>query len=88
MGPQSSELAVLFANEKGDALSDKHLQPVVDNAIENGLSPGGCMAKLLKDHRCHASLQGLEVEAISLAICPTFGQSLLGEVPWLQQGHG
>ena len=45
---------------------------MVDNAIENGLSPGGGAAKLLKDHRCHASLQGLEV-----------GNHLSGHMPYI-----
>ena len=45
---------------------------MIDNAIENGLSPGGCSAKLLH-HWNHALVQCLEIESIPLAICPAFG---------------
>ena len=46
---------------------------MIDDAVENGLSPGGCSAKLFQHHWCHASVQCLQVEAISLTICPAFG---------------
>ena len=46
VGPHSSELAVRFAKEKGMPLSDKDLEPVIDNPVEDGLSPWGCSAKL------------------------------------------
>ena len=53
---------------------------MVDDAIEDGLSPGGCSAKLLKNHRRHSS--ALKIKPISLAICPAFGlffsEKLLG----------
>ena len=63
-----------FGKREWDSLSDKGLQSVVDDAVEDGLSPGGCPAKLFKDHRYHASVQGLEVEPISQSICPAFSQ--------------
>ena len=43
---------------------------MVDDAVENGLGPGGRPAKLFQHHWCHASLQSLEVITVPLAICP------------------
>ena len=55
---------------------------MVDDAVENGLGPGGRPAKLFQHHRCHASIQCLEVVAVPLAICPTlrhfFSEKLSG----------
>ena len=53
-------------------LVDKELQPVVDDAVKNGLGPGGRSAKLFQHHRRHASVQCLQVVAIPLSICPAF----------------
>ena len=44
---------------KRDPLSDKDLKAVVDDAVEDGLSPGGCPAILLKHHRCHTFVKRL-----------------------------
>ena len=46
---------------------------MVDDAVENGLGPGGRPAKLFQHHRCHAFIQCLKVVTVLLAICPAFG---------------
>ena len=46
---------------------------MIDDAVENGLSPGGCSAKLLQDHWCHPPVQSLQVETFPLTVCPAFG---------------
>ena len=72
--PCSSELAVLLAKEKGIPLSDKELKSVVDDAVENGLGPGGRPAKLLQHHRHHPLFKGLKAETIFLAIGSALGE--------------
>ena len=42
-----------------DPLSDKELEAVVDDAVEDGLSPGGCAAILFMYHRRHTSVKRL-----------------------------
>ena len=54
------------------SLSDKDLEVVADDPVENGLRSGGGMAILLEDHGRRPFLQRLKVVAISLAICPAF----------------
>ena len=61
-----------FSEGVGSALSDKELQSVVSDPVEDGLGPGGRPAKLLQYHRCHPSVQRLKVVAIPLSICPAF----------------
>ena len=61
-----------FSEGVGSALSDKELQSVVNDPVEDGLGPGGRPAKLLQYHRCHPSVQRLKVIAIPLSICPAF----------------
>ena len=56
----------------GCALSDKELKSVVNNPVEDGLGSGGRPAKLFQYHRCHPSIQRLEVVNIPLSICPAF----------------
>ena len=50
------------------ALSDKELQAVVDYTIENGLRPGGGLATLFDDDRCHPLFQCLQVVAVFLTV--------------------
>ena len=61
-----------FGEGVGSALSDKELKSVVDNPVEDGLGPGGRPAKLFQYHRCHPSVQSLEIVAVPLSICPAF----------------
>ena len=61
-----------FGEGVGSALSDKELQSVVNDPIEDGLGRGGRPAKLFQYHRCHPSVQCLKVVAIPLSICPAF----------------
>ena len=58
---------------EGQSLSDKELEAVMDDLVEDGLRPGGGSAILFEDQRCHALVQRLEVIALSLAIGPAFG---------------
>ena len=46
---------------------------MVDDAVENGLGPGGRPAKLFQHHRRHAFVQGLQIVSFALSICPAFG---------------
>ena len=46
---------------------------MVDDAVEDGLCPGGSPAILLQHRRCHTLLKGLEVKAVPLSICPALG---------------
>ena len=57
-----------FCERKGDTLSDKELHPEVDDPVENGLSPGGCPAKLCQHHWRHPFLKSLQIETLSLSI--------------------
>ena len=45
---------------------------MVDDAIKYGLGPGGRPAILLKYHRRHPSIQGLQIVSFPLPICPAF----------------
>ena len=46
---------------------------MIDNPVEDGLSPGGCSAKLFQDHRRHAPVKSLQVIPLPLSICPALG---------------
>ena len=50
------------------------MEPVSDDPVEDGLSPGGCSAKLLQDYRRHPFVESLQIVAFPLAICSAFGQ--------------
>ena len=54
---------------------------MIDDAVENGLGPGGRPSKLFQHHRCHASIQCLKVVAISLSICPALGHFFSEKFP-------
>ena len=54
---------------------------MVDDAVKNGLGPGGRSAKLFQHHRRHASVQCLQVVAMPLSICPAFGHLFSEKLP-------
>ena len=51
---------------------------MIDDVVENGLSPWGCSAKLFQHHWRHASVQSLYVETISPDRMPGIWSFLLG----------
>ena len=71
--PQLGAGGPIRERERG-SLSDKDLEPVVDDPVKNGLSPWGYPAKLLQDHRRHPFVKSLSIISVPLAICPAFGQ--------------
>ena len=48
-----------FGKREWHSLSDKDLETVVDDPVENGLRPGGGTLILLEDHRRHSLFQRL-----------------------------
>ena len=48
-----------FSEGERHALSDKELEPVVDDAVKDGLGPGGRPSKLFQHHRRHSTIQRL-----------------------------
>ena len=54
---------------------------MVDDAVENGLGPGGRSAKLFQHHRRHAAIQRLEVVAIPLSIRPALNHLFSEKFP-------
>ena len=54
---------------------------MVDDAVKDGLGPGGRSAKLFQHHRRHASIQSLEIVAIPLSICPAFNHFFSEKFP-------
>ena len=73
-----------FREREGNALSDKDLEPVVDDSVENGLSPGGCSAKLLQNHRASFLYQEPASCSRPVGHMPCIWSVFLGEVPWPQ----
>ena len=54
---------------------------MVDDAVKNGLGPGGRSAKLFQHHRRHAAIQRLEVVAIPLSIRPALNHLFSEKFP-------
>ena len=57
----------------GNSLSDKELDPVVDEPLENGVCPWGSAPVLFKHHWDHATIQLIEVISMALAISSALG---------------
>ena len=49
---------------------------MVDDAVKNGLGPGGRPSKLFQHHRRRSTIQRLEVVTRPLSICPAFNHFL------------